>query len=236
MTTFGIIYEFPIKECGAYFGLPEGRLLWPFRHSFSWELPAPSPCSELAMRENTTPAALARLSGAGAGHWHPTHAAPAAGRRPRARPGGAASPAPGRTLQISEPLRAHQVDSLHVRPNPTGSEGDPGAEVSRGSLGVRRAACTFAKGAGGRFGGGDLREARGNAGTSTKPRASSGSPLGPPCDFETGAPDRSLETATPPPSSRGRQRSRHRASCGPGTLLAGCQEVGGSVGTWLTAG
>lgn len=34
----------------------------------------------------------------------------------------------------------------------------------------------------------------------------SGSPLGPPCDFETGAPDRSLETVTPPASSRGRQR------------------------------
>jgi hypothetical protein len=39
------------------------------------------------------------------------------------------------------------------------------------------------------------------AGKQERPR----SPLGPPCDFESGAPDRSLETVTPRPSSRVRR-------------------------------
>lgn len=72
--------------------------------------------------------------------------------------------------------------------------------------------------------------------TAGKPGASSGSPLGPPCDFETGAPDRSLETVTPAASSRGRQRLRHRASRSPYAPLAICQAMGGAVRTWITAG
>lgn len=69
---------------------------------------------------------------------------------------------------------------------------------------------------------------RGDARTAGKPEPPP-SPLGPPCDFESGAPDRSLETVTPRPSSRERRRRRHRAAWGSGRRLATCQARGGSL-------
>lgn len=51
-----------------------------------------------------------------------------------------------------------------------------------------------------------LRSEARTAGKHERPR----SPLGPPCDFESGARDRSLETVTPCPSSRGRRRASSR--------------------------
>ena len=90
--------------------------------------------------------------------------------------------------------------------------------------------------AGGQPGGGVLGGAGSDCRTAETPGASSGSPLGPPCDFETGAPDRSLETVTPPASSRRRRRLRHRASWSSLTLLVVCRAMGGAVETWMTPG
>lgn len=91
--------------------------------------------------------------------------------------------------------------------------------------------------AGGQPGGGILGGAGSDARTTEKPGASSGSPLGPPCDFETGGPDRSLGDGDAAcVITRGRQRLRHRASWRSLTLLAVCPATGGAVGTWMTAG
>lgn len=84
--------------------------------------------------------------------------------------------------------------------------------------------------------GGVLGGARSYSKASRKPGTSIGNRLGPPSDFETGAPDRSLETVTPPASLRVRQRLRHHASWSSLTLLAISQAMGGAVGTWMTAG
>lgn len=105
---------------------------------------------------------------------------------------------------------------------PRSTESHPGGkrtwsiQASRGSLWVSSGHLESAAGAGGQPESGVLRGAawvgEDDANTAGKPQASSGSPLGPPCDFETGAPNHSLETVTPLASSRGRWRLRHRAS------------------------
>ena len=139
--------------------------------------------------------------------------------------------------QISGLLRTRQVNCSRSPESQPSRTRDAAGYIGRptGHSGSCRATQESAKRASRQPGGGILGGAGSDAWTTEKPGANSGSPLGPPCDFETGAPDRSLETVTPPASSRGRQRLRHRAPWRSLTLLAVFSATGGAVGTWMTA-
>lgn len=167
---------------------------------------------------------------------HPTHAASTAPPRflpPRPR----RIPGPGERLKIAGDAPGEFCSTFNGIP-PWWEEDLVDTGVPR-ALWVSSGHLESAAGAGGQPESGVLRGAawvgEDDANTAGKPQASSGSPLGPPCDFETGAPNHSLETVTPLASSRGRWRLRHRASQSPSTLLAGCQAMGGVVRTWVTA-
>lgn len=138
-------------------------------------------------------------------HQHPTHAAAQPGPQLPRSQATARQPPLGRT-------RA--------------GEGAAGRRAAGGRRAPVRARGTAVPGRA-RLGRGDPAGLRGDARTAGEPEPPP-SPLGPPCDFESGAPDRSLETVTPRPSSRGRRRLRHRAASGSGWPLAVRQALGGS--------
>ena len=234
------IWEFSIKECGAYSDLAESRFLWPFgcnlfgaftTFNFSQK------DTKLAVRESKTKAKLRRLSSTRA-VWSASYSrgvnSPAAPPSPESQP----SPSLKRDTKFQVccgPAKWIVSRSPESQPSRTR---DAAGYIGRpaGQSGSCRATQESAERAGGQPGGGILGGAGSDARKTEKPGFSSGCPLGPPCDFETGAPDRSLETVTPPASSRGRQRLRHRAFWRSLTLLAVCRATGGAVGTWMTAG
>jgi hypothetical protein len=202
------------KGTGAYFGHSESRFPWPSGYKPSSERPAPWSCSEAAPGGRAQAAICTPLTQRRGGR-----SAPGPARPGPARPGLARARAPQ--------LRDAPAGSERSAPiGPAGARVDAAVpRVTRQLAGPRRRrpgkpAGSLVTGASTGLGG--RRQGR------EEPRASSRSPLGPPCDFETGAPDRSLETATPPPSSRGRHRWRQHAAHDARTVLAGCRAVGGA--------